>query len=114
MRDLLEAAYDFELPKDAKDWAAHMLGNWGKAELNLRHLTIHELAKLIIGEVNGRRRQYVVKRLLSRYSKLRSKAELGHLYRIMEEKNEGVRNRGISLSTCGGSGRDSNKTDILG
>ena len=113
MRNLLERAYDFDMPLSSKQWVAQRLNNWGKAEVNLRYFTIQELAEMIVYEVNSRKREYVVKRLLSRYSKLRREAEWKHLQRMMEEKNERARNRAVSLSTCGGIKRDSDQTDLL-
>lgn len=103
MRDLVESAYDFDLPMKTRHWAHQRLRTWTKTEVQLRHFPITDIASMIVYEVNARRRQYVVKRLLSRYSKLRREAEWEHLKRMMEEKDERARNRAISMSTSRGS-----------
>lgn len=122
MRDLIESAYDFELGvndddtrslRRVKEDTSRRLNSWVKTESNLRHFSMSFVAKMIIYEVNVRKREYVVKRLLSRYSKLRRESEWDDLQRMMEEKNERERNRGISMSTSECGGRDSDKTHLV-
>ena len=113
MRELIEAAYDNDISKEEQAYAYSWLTTWHKAERNLKYFTPHELMVFIIYEVNNKRRDYVVNRLLGRYSKAKRQLDWKKLKQMMEEKNARARNRAVSMSTRQGQRRTSDKTNLF-